>query len=83
MAYYQNDDLEFLVDDFYGINEFEEDTSFDNPSREKNGDETFDSDFDDDFDMVGSALLLLLVFRLCRSFFAYRKSLCILFENDL
>ncbi|KAK6940136.1 WD40 repeat [Dillenia turbinata] len=48
MAQFQNDDLEYVVDDYYDMSEFEEDTSSESETPRNGG----DSDFEDDFDMV-------------------------------
>ncbi|KAK6938173.1 WD40 repeat [Dillenia turbinata] len=47
MAQFQNDDLEYIVDDYYDMSEFEEDP-FSESETPRNG---ADSDFEDDFDM--------------------------------
>lgn len=54
MAYFQNDELEYVADYYYDVPDFEED---DDPSSDnnsvKNDDVDFlDSDFEDDFEMV-------------------------------
>lgn len=52
MAHFLNDDLEYVVDDYYDVAEFEEDPFSENHPH-KNGDaDYFDSDFEDDFDSV-------------------------------
>lgn len=52
MAQFNNDDLEYVVDDFYDMADFEEDHSLEVESRMKTY-ESLDSDDDgDDFDMV-------------------------------
>ncbi|GMN45299.1 hypothetical protein TIFTF001_014485 [Ficus carica] len=51
MAHFLNDDLEYVVDDYYDVDDFEEDPFSENQPH-KNGDaDHFDSDFEDDFDL--------------------------------
>ncbi|XP_010269214.1 PREDICTED: uncharacterized WD repeat-containing protein C2A9.03-like isoform X2 [Nelumbo nucifera] len=47
MARYQNDELEYMVDDYYNLTDFEDDP-FEETQQNRNGE---DSDFEDDFDM--------------------------------
>ncbi|XP_010257574.1 PREDICTED: uncharacterized protein LOC104597624 [Nelumbo nucifera] len=47
MAQYQNDELEYIVDDYYGLTDFEDDP-FEETQQNRNGE---DSDFEDDFDV--------------------------------
>ncbi|XP_010261260.1 PREDICTED: uncharacterized WD repeat-containing protein C2A9.03-like isoform X1 [Nelumbo nucifera] len=48
MALYQNDDLEYMIDDYYDMAGFEDDP-FEETQQQRNGE---DSDFEDDFDMT-------------------------------
>ncbi|KAK9269853.1 hypothetical protein L1049_025426 [Liquidambar formosana] len=50
MAQFLNDDLEYMVDDYYGMDDFEDDP-FAETQPQNNGDESFDSDFEDNFDV--------------------------------
>lgn len=65
MAYFQNDDLEYVVNDYYDdVVEFEEDSDAfaDNQSRGSLEMEE-DSDFEDDFDSVRALFLFNFVYR--------------------
>lgn len=48
MDIFDNSDLEYLVDDFHGVSDFEDDEPFGEVDHTK---ET-DSDFEDDFELV-------------------------------
>lgn len=54
MAHFLNDDLEYVVDDFYDVADFEEDPFGDyyDPPHKNNATDSLDSDFEDDFDLV-------------------------------
>lgn len=53
MEHFQNDDLEYVADDYYDVPDFEEDDPFSDDQSLKNDEiENFDSDFEDDFEMV-------------------------------
>ncbi|XVE60467.1 hypothetical protein DITRI_Ditri05aG0131000 [Diplodiscus trichospermus] len=49
MEHFQNDDLEYVVDDYYYVNDFEHDDRFAEPELQRDAAE-FDSDFEDDFE---------------------------------
>lgn len=53
MAQFRNHELEYMVEDYYDMTDFD-DNSFDEDTYSpKNGpDESLDSDFEDDFDLV-------------------------------
>ncbi|KAF3445786.1 hypothetical protein FNV43_RR10963 [Rhamnella rubrinervis] len=52
MAHFQNDDLEYIADDYYDVPDFEEDDPFSDDQSVKNDDIDFlDSDFEDDFEI--------------------------------
>ncbi|XWS23868.1 hypothetical protein CRYUN_Cryun28dG0052300 [Craigia yunnanensis] len=52
MEHFQNGDLEYVVDDYYDVNDFELDDSFAEPERQRDTADfdSFDSDFEDDFE---------------------------------
>ncbi|XVE55467.1 hypothetical protein DITRI_Ditri03aG0161000 [Diplodiscus trichospermus] len=52
MEHFQNDYLEYVVDDYYDVNDFEHDDPFAEPEPQRNTAEfdSFDSDFEDDFE---------------------------------
>ncbi|KAE8733135.1 Glycosyl hydrolase family protein isoform 1 [Hibiscus syriacus] len=52
MEHFQNDDLEYVVDDFYDFDDFEHDDSFGGPDslRDSADFDPFDSDFEDNFE---------------------------------
>ena len=54
MEHFQNDDLEYVVDDYYDVSDFEHDDPFDEPEpqRDTADFDSFDSDFEDDFESV-------------------------------
>lgn len=53
MEHFQNDDLEYVTDDYYDVPDFEEDDPFSDDQSLKNDDiEDFDSDFEDEFELV-------------------------------
>lgn len=53
MAHFQNDDLEYIADDYFDVPDFEEDDSFsDNQSVKNDNIHFLDSDFEDDFEIV-------------------------------
>lgn len=58
MEQFNNDDLEYIVGDFYDISDFEDDEFFphDQPERAAHFDSP-DSDFEDDFETVYCLLL--------------------------
>ncbi|XP_022773159.1 uncharacterized WD repeat-containing protein C2A9.03-like isoform X1 [Durio zibethinus] len=49
MEHFQNDDLEYVVDDYYDVDDFEHDDPFAEPEPQRDTAE-FDSDFEDDFE---------------------------------
>lgn len=51
MENFQNDDLQYVVDDYYDVNDFEHDDSFAEPELQRDAAD-FDSDFEDDFESV-------------------------------
>ncbi|KAH7524424.1 hypothetical protein FEM48_Zijuj06G0117700 [Ziziphus jujuba var. spinosa] len=52
MEHFQNDDLEYVTDDYYDVPDFEEDDPFSDDQSLKNDDiEDFDSDFEDEFEL--------------------------------
>lgn len=52
MAYYHNDGLEYVGDDYYDVVDFE-DNPFLEPETQRDSDlDSVDSDFDDDFELV-------------------------------
>ena len=57
MEHFQNDDLEYVVGDYYDVNDFEHDDFFDEPEpqRDTADFDSFDSDFEDDFESVPSS----------------------------
>ncbi|XVE95335.1 hypothetical protein REPUB_Repub02eG0088100 [Reevesia pubescens] len=52
MEHFQNDDLEYVVDDYYDVDDFEHDDAFTEPEPQRDTAEfdSFDSDFEDDFE---------------------------------
>lgn len=54
MAQFQNDDLEYVVDDYFDMASFEDgdDPFAENQPQRNNDFESPDSDFEDDFEMV-------------------------------
>ncbi|TYI21538.1 hypothetical protein E1A91_A06G041900v1 [Gossypium mustelinum] len=52
MEHFQNDDLEYIVDDYYDFDDFEHDDLFAEPEprRDTADFDSFDSDFEDDFE---------------------------------
>ncbi|TYI75976.1 hypothetical protein E1A91_D06G044800v1 [Gossypium mustelinum] len=52
MEHFQNDDLEYIVDDYYDFDDFEHDDLFaePDPRRDTADFDSFDSDFEDDFE---------------------------------
>ncbi|XWS25265.1 hypothetical protein CRYUN_Cryun27aG0054400 [Craigia yunnanensis] len=52
MEHFQNDDLEYVVNDYYDVRDFEHDDPFDEPEpkRDTADFDSFDSDFEDDFE---------------------------------
>ena len=52
MDHFQNDDLEYVVDDYFDVDDFDDDPFADMQSHKRDDIDPFDSDFEDDFDMV-------------------------------
>lgn len=53
MAEFQNPDLEYVVDDYYDMTDFEEDSFSETDPQRNSPFEAFDSDVEDNFEMVG------------------------------
>ena len=53
MAQFQNHDLEYVVDDYYDMTDFEEDTLSETDPHIDSSVEGLDSDVEDNFEMVG------------------------------
>ncbi|KAL5559035.1 hypothetical protein UlMin_035246 [Ulmus minor] len=51
MDHFQNDDLEYVVDDYFDVDDFDDDPFADMQSHKGDDIDPFDSDFEDDFDM--------------------------------
>ena len=51
MEHFQNDYLQYVVDDYYDVNDFEHDDPFAEPEPQRDNAD-FDSDFEDDFESV-------------------------------
>jgi hypothetical protein len=55
MAQFHNDDLEYVVDEFYDMSGFEDDDDelfAENEAERNNGSDALDSDFEDDLETV-------------------------------
>lgn len=50
--HFNNDELEYVVDDYYDASDFEDDPFGDVESPRNNNFDSFDSDFEDDFPTV-------------------------------
>lgn len=55
MAHFQNPDLEYVVDDYYDMTDFEEDTLSETDTLKNGSVEAMDSDVEDNFEMVGTS----------------------------
>lgn len=54
MEHFQNDDLEYVVDDYFDVDDFEHDDLFGEPEPYRDAAEfdSFDSDFEEDYESV-------------------------------
>lgn len=60
MDIFDNSDLEYVVDDFHGVSDFEDDEPFGEVDIKSETDTDFmDSDFEDDLELVGIYITLL------------------------
>lgn len=52
MEQFQNQELEYVVDDYYDMTDFEDDDVLSRSRSSFSSDDTMDSDLEDDFDVV-------------------------------
>lgn len=57
MEQFQNDELEYAVDDYYDITDFEDDDVSLRSRSSSIDDDSMNSDFEDDFELVAKFLL--------------------------
>lgn len=61
MEHFSNDDLEYVVDDYYDVSDFEDEYTFsDNVRQQSLSSDSPDSDFEDDFETVHSLRKLFI-----------------------
>lgn len=57
MAHSQNQELEYMVDEYYDTTDFDDSTFADESPRSTDVDDSLDSDFEDDFEVVCEQIL--------------------------